>query len=232
MQIFSFLFVIALSSFQINFDHREAYDSIDIHQLWMECKLDSIVPFNIFNIAFLGYNKIENLKKKNLLTIVDYSLPSTEKRFFVIDLANKKLLFKCLVAHGKNSGDNIASSFSNDPRSLKSALGFYITAETYSGKHGYSLRLDGLEKNINDNARSRDIVIHGARYISETFVKQYGRLGRSWACLAVPSEISKELIDTISNGSCLFIYADDKFYRENSTFFHSPGGDVRKVEIH
>ena len=218
MQIFSFLFFIIISSSQINHDHEVSSDSLDVRLLWVDCKLDSVISFEIFNTAYLGFRQIENLKKKNLITIIDYSLPSTEKRLFVIDLENKNLLYECMVAHGKNSGDNMASSFSNDPSSLKSSLGFYRTAETYSGKHGYSLRLDGLEKNINDNARLRDIVIHGARYISETFIKQYGRLGRSWGCLAVPSDISKELIDTISNGSCLFIYADDKSYRENSTF--------------
>ncbi len=218
MQIISFLFFIIISSSQINYDYNQSYDSIDVRQLWLDCRLDSVMPFKIFNTAYLGFSHIENLKKKNLITIIDYSLPSTEKRLFVIDLENKNLIYECLVAHGKNSGGNIASSFSNDPRSLKSSLGFYKTAETYSGKHGYSLRLDGLEKNINDNARSRDIVIHGAIYISEIFIKQNGRLGRSWGCLAVPSGISKELIDKISGGSCLFIYGEDKFYKENSTF--------------
>jgi|SRR5664279_1993045 len=218
MQILGFLFLITISSFQINFDHKEASDSTSIHQLWLDCKLDSVISYNVFYTACQGFNKMGNLKNKNLLTVIDYSLPSTEKRLFVVDLQNKELLFKCLVAHGKNSGENIANSFSNDPRSLKSSLGFFVTAETYNGKHGYSLKLDGLEKNINDNARSREIVIHGAAYVSEKVAAQAGRLGRSWGCLAVPVEISKDLIDKISHGSCLFIYADDKFYQENSTF--------------
>ncbi len=193
-------------------------DSTEIHKLWTDCRLDGVVQFNVFAMALRGYKKIENLKKKNLITIIDFSLPSTEKRLFVIDLQNKKLLFNCLVAHGKNSGENFATSFSNDPQSLKSSLGFFLTAETYTGKNGYSLRLDGLEKNINDNARTREIVIHGADYVSEKFIKQYGRLGRSWGCPSVPLDILKELVDKISNGSSLFIYADDKFYRENSVF--------------
>jgi hypothetical protein len=218
MQIISLLFLITISTSQINIDHKEVSDSIDSHQLWIDCKLEGVLSFEVFNTAYLGYRRIENLRKKNLITIIDYSLPSTGKRLFVIDLENKILLFNCLVAHGKNSGENIANSFSNDPRSLKSSLGFFKTAETYNGENGYSLKLDGLEKNINDNARAREIVIHGAEYVSERYVIKYGRTGRSWGCPAVPVEISKDLIDKISNGSCLFIYADDKYYKENSTF--------------
>jgi L,D-transpeptidase catalytic domain len=193
-------------------------DSAEIHRLWTDCRLEGVMQFKVFNMALSGYKKIENLKKKNIITIIDFSLPSTEKRLFVIDLENKKILFNCLVAHGKNSGENYATSFSNDAQSLKSSLGFFITSETYTGKNGYSLRLDGLEKNINDNARTREIVIHGADYVSEKFIKQYGRLGRSWGCPSVPPDILNELVDKISNGSCLFIYADDKYYRENSVF--------------
>jgi hypothetical protein len=218
MQIISLLFLISISFSHINYDHKEVSDRIDIHQLWIDCKLDGVLSFEVFNTAYKGFSRIKNLRKNSLITVIDYSLPSTEKRLFVIDLANKILLYNCLVAHGKNSGENIANSFSNVPRSLKSSLGFFVTAETYNGENGYSLKLDGLEKNINDNARTREIVIHGAEYVSEKYIKQYGRLGRSWGCLAVPPEILKELVGKISNGSCLFIYADDKFYRENSTF--------------
>lgn len=218
MQILGFLFFITISTSQINFDHKEVSDSTNIHQLWIDCKLDGVLNFEVFNTAYKGYSRIENLRKKNLITIIDYSLPSTKKRLFVIDLENKNLLYNCLVAHGRNSGENFANSFSNDPRSLKSSLGFFVTAETYNGENGYSLKLDGLEKNINDNARTREIVIHGADYVSEKYIIKYGRLGRSWGCLAVPPEILKELVGKISNGSCLFIYADDKFYKENSIF--------------
>jgi len=187
-------------------------------QLWLECKLDGRIAFNIFNIAVSGSHLIENRGKKNIITIIDFTKPSTEERFFVIDLEHKELKYNCYVAHGRNSGDDYAKSFSNDSESLKSSLGFYLTAETYSGVHGYSLKLDGLEKNINDKARRREIVIHGAEYVSDEFIKKYGRLGRSWGCPALPINISKEIIDLISGGSCLFIYGDDKYYKANSVF--------------
>jgi hypothetical protein len=187
-------------------------------QLWLECNLEGRITFNIFDIAVTGSHLIENRGKKNIITIIDFTKPSTEERFFVIDLEHKELKYKCYVAHGRNSGDDYAKSFSNDSESLKSSLGFYLTAETYSGVHGYSLKLDGLEKNINDKARRREIVIHGAEYVSDEFIKKYGRLGRSWGCPALPVNISKEIIDLISGGSCLFIYGDDKYYKANSVF--------------
>lgn len=190
----------------------------DINQLWIECQLKGVIPYNIFNTAVLGYRRTENIKRKNLITIIDFSRPSTEERLLVIDLENKKVRYKCFVAHGKNSGENYAKSFSNQDESLMSSLGFYLTGETYTGENGYSLRLNGLEKGINDHARAREIVIHGAAYVSKEFIDKYGRLGRSWGCPALPPEVTKEIIDLISGGSCLFIYADDVFYKENSTF--------------
>lgn len=192
----------------------------EVNQLWIDCHLKGVVPFDVFNTAILGYRKIDNIRKKGILTIIDFSKPSTEKRFYVIDIENKRLIYRCLVAHGKNSGDIYAKDFSNKMESLKSSLGFYLTGETYMGDHGYSLRLVGLEKGINDNARVREIVIHGAEYVSEDFIRKYGRLGRSWGCPALPPELSKEIIDKISEGSCLYIYGDDKFYRENSAFLN------------
>jgi hypothetical protein len=211
--------MITLSSYAPSNNGRDGgVDSTGIRQLWLDCRLKDVLNFEVFDKAILGYNQIGNLKNKNIITIVDFSLPSTEERLFVIDIANRKLLYKCLTSHGKNSGKNFATSFSNEPESLKSSLGFFITAETYNGKHGYSLKLDGLEKGINDNARAREIVIHGADYVSEKYIKQVGRLGRSWGCLALPPDILKEVVAKISNGSCLFIYADDKYYEENSTF--------------
>ena len=198
--------------------YKTETEKTDIRRLWLSCKLENSVSFEIFKTAIEGYRQIDRIKKKEIISIVDFTKPSTEKRFFVIDLANKKLLYNCYVAHGKNSGENYAKNFSNEPESLMSSIGFYLTSETYSGKHGYSLRLDGLEQGINDNARNREIVIHGAKYVSETFIKTYGRLGRSWGCLALPIEISKEIIDEISDGSCLFIFGNDNYYKEHSVF--------------
>jgi hypothetical protein len=190
----------------------------DIHTLWLDCKLGSILSFKVFDTALTGYSHTEKIRKKNLITIIDFSKPSTDRRCYVIDLDNRKLLYHCFVAHGKNSGDNFAKSFSNEPESLKSSLGFFLTAETYTGKNGYSLRLDGLEKNINDNARSREIVIHGADYVSQEFIDKHGRLGRSWGCPALPPEISKDVIDKIAKGSCLFIFGKNDSYFVNSAF--------------
>jgi L,D-transpeptidase catalytic domain len=198
--------------------NKPQIEDINIHQIWLDCKLEQEMSFEIFNAAFSGFQEIDNLNKKDIISIIDFSKPSTVKRFFVIDLQKKKLIYNCLVAHGKNSGENYAESFSNRPESLKSSLGFFLTAETYYGAHGYSLRLEGLEKGINNNARARELVIHGAKYVSDTFIKKCGRLGRSWGCPALPVEISKEIIDKISGGSCLFIYADDINYKANSSF--------------
>jgi len=194
----------------------------DIHKLWQECSLEGELPFEIFSSAVIGYNQIADIKKKNILTIIDYSKPSTEERFFVVDLDKKILLYKCLVAHGKNSGENFATIFSNQSESLKSSLGFFITAETYEGDNGFSLKLDGLEKGINDSARFREIVIHGAGYVSKKFIDENGRLGRSWGCPALPVEVSKEIIDFISEGSCIFIYAADSLYKASSTLYNLP----------
>jgi hypothetical protein len=133
-------------------------------------------------------------------------LSSNSKRLWVIDLATNTILFQSLVAHGRNTGEEFAKSFSNSAQSFKSSLGFYATGEIYSGKHGMSLRLDGLEKGINDNARSRGVVVHGANYVSNSFIKNNKRLGRSQGCPALPEELSKEIINVIKDKSCLFIY--------------------------
>jgi hypothetical protein len=196
--------------------NSQSIKNSDIKKLWTDCGLENLLELKIFDVAITGFGKINNIKKKDIITIIDFSKVSTEKRCFVIDLKNRKLLYYCLVAHGKNTGENSAKSFSNQSGSLKSSLGFFLTAETYNGGNGYSLKLEGLEKGINDQARKREIVIHGAEYVSNSFIKKYGRLGRSWGCPALPLESSKEIIDTISKGSCLFIYAADDYYLKNS----------------
>lgn len=173
-----------------------------------------------FTTALTGYERLREkdvLKQGALLTIIDFSLPSTEERMAVYDVVQNKVLVTSLVAHGRNSGGNMATSFSNVPQSYQSSLGFYRTAETYQGKHGYSLRLDGLEKGLNDRARERAIVMHGADYATTSFAKQHGRLGRSFGCPAVPTENSEEIINIIKGGHLLFIYGNGAEYATLST---------------
>jgi len=167
----------------------------------------ALPTFDSFEKAMDGFTKLKEkgIIKKSILTIIDFNLPSSEKRLWVIDMNTSSILFHTLVAHGKNSGDLYANSFSNQSESLKSSLGFYRASESYIGAHGVSLRLDGLEKNKNDNARDRAVVIHGADYVSTTFIKNHSRLGRSFGCPALPSEFTVKIINTIKNNSCLFI---------------------------
>jgi hypothetical protein len=146
------------------------------------------------------------MASNKIITIIDFSLPSTARRLWTINMVTGEILFNTLVAHGKNTGQNIAEKFSNIPQSYQSSLGFYLTDQVYTGKHGHSLRLKGLEKNINDKAWERAIVIHGADYVSESFIKAHGRLGRSHGCPAIPPELTDDFIRTIKEGSLLFIY--------------------------
>ena len=160
-------------------------------------------------MAVAGYQKLRSLGKlANLqyLTIADFSKPSNEERLFIIDMQLMQVVVKSLVAHGRNSGTKMAHQFSNQLSSFQSSLGFYVTAEVYNGKHGLSLKLDGLQKGLNDKARERAVVIHGADYVSESFIKQNKRLGRSQGCPAVPVEMNEKIINAIKDKSCLFIY--------------------------
>ena len=191
------------------------YQRLLLTSLYTECELTDKLDYNVFKSAMDGYNSIEATNKK-LLSIIDYSKPSTEKRLFIIDVENRKLLYNTLVAHGKKSGYVNATKFSNKYGSHKSSLGFFRTGNSYYGKRGYSLQLEGLEKGINDNVRSRGIVIHGANYVDERFVGGNGVIGRSWGCPAVSKKLSKEIINLLKGGSLLYIYADDELYRENS----------------
>jgi hypothetical protein len=168
------------------------------------------------DLALEGYKKLENNLKNPLLTVIDFSLPSTEKRLWIIDIKKQEILLNTVVSHGRNSGMLMAEKFSNMPESYQSSLGFYKTAETYQGKHGYSLRLDGLEKGFNDQARNRAIVIHGADYAREEVAKTTGRLGRSLGCPALPTELSAKVIDIIKEGSLIFIYGNDPNYINQS----------------
>lgn len=168
-----------------------------------------------FNYAWKGYQKLleENkLSRTGYLTICDFSQSSRQKRLYIIDVVNRQLITNTYVAHGKNSGGEYATRFSNKPESLQSSLGFYITAQTYIGEHGLSLRVNGVDPGYNDKALARTIVIHGAAYVDAARVKAGMYMGRSWGCPAVPQKESGTIITTIKNGTCLFIYHPGKAY--------------------
>ena len=186
-------------------------------QLYEDIQLEGVVNYTAFEYAYAGYNKID-VRNKEIMTLIDFSKPSTEERFFVFDMYNKKLLFSTYVSHGKRSGENYATSFSNKPGSRKSSPGFFVTENSYySGRNGYSLILNGLEKGINDKARKRSIVIHGADYCDPSLIES-GRLGRSFGCPALPIDIYKPIIDAIKDGTLLYIYTNDKDYLTKSRF--------------
>lgn len=177
------------------------YNSIDANNFAMP-QLES------FTIALEGFHKLQEQGKisKNILTLIDFSLSSNTKRLWIIDMTTNTILQHSLVAHGRNTGNEFANSFSNLPESYKSSLGFYATGEVYQGKHGLSMRLDGLDKGMNDNARARAVVMHGADYVEESFIKNHSRLGRSLGCPAIPNALTKEIISLIKDKSCLYIY--------------------------
>jgi L,D-transpeptidase-like protein len=172
----------------------------------------------VFTMALKGMAKLIKTRhiKDNLLAIVDFSQPSNAKRLYVIDLNTSQLVYNTYVAHGMKTGKLNAVSFSNKQSSNKSSLGFYVTGETYNGSNGYSLRLQGMEKGINDGAMRRGIVIHGADYVCEGLIESQGYIGRSWGCPAVAPEVSQPLIDLLKDGSCLFIYHPTSAYTSRS----------------
>ncbi len=164
------------------------------------------------------------VRRDDLLTVIDYSLPSSQPRLFIFDLAKRKLLFRELVAHGRSSGGDRASFFSNESGSLATSLGLFVTGDTYVGGNGYSLRLRGLEEGINDMALDRAIVMHGASYVSRAAIKALGRLGRSWGCPAVRKEIARKVIDTVRGGSPVFAYYPEQEWLAHSAFLPKKGG--------
>jgi hypothetical protein len=172
---------------------------------------EASLDFDVYKKAIIGYYNLKSNFKvssdKQILSIVDFSKPSSKKRLWIVDLGSKKLLYHTLVAHGRGSGGLMATNFSNTAESHQSSLGFYVTDDTYFGKHGLSLRLNGLDKGSNTNALSRAIVVHGADYVSERFVNQNGYLGRSHGCPALPVELTSEIIKTIKGKTALFIYS-------------------------
>ena len=187
----------------------------EIDKVYNETGLEPIMQKDIFRMAMTGYSKIDP-NKDTLLSIIDFSKPSTDKRFYLIDLANRALIYHTYTSHGVNTGEDMALAFSNKEGSRQSSLGFYLTAETYEGKHGTSLKLDGVERGFNHRARKRYIVIHSADYVTESFINENGRLGRSWGCPALPPDLTQSIIEQIKEGSVLFIYGDDENYLSKS----------------
>ncbi len=179
---------------------------------------------NVYNLAIKGLRKLEaegKLQNLNIVTIVDYSQSSNKKRLYVIDLIHKKLLFNTYVAHGRKTGEEFAKTFSNCDGSYQSSLGFYVTDQTLIGSHtGFALTLNGVEKGFNDNACRRAIIMHAADYVSESFIKKNGRLGRSLGCPALPPELNKPIIEIIKGGTCLFLYNPDPIYMCQSTLLN------------
>lgn len=190
---------IAISSFDSNAEN--AYKNLNVNHF-------DLPNFDSFKEALNGFYSLKErgLIQKDILTLVDFSLSSNVKRLWVIDLSTNTILYQSLVAHGKNTGEEFANNFSNTNSSYKSSLGLYLTGETYNGKHGMSLKLDGLEKGVNDNARARGVVMHSADYVSNAFIQNHKRLGRSQGCPAIPAELLDGIVSTIKNKSCFYIY--------------------------
>jgi hypothetical protein len=178
----------------------------------------------VFQLAIKGLRKLESagkIRNSGILTIVDFSQSSKKKRLYVIDLLHKTLLFNTYVAHGRNSGEEFAQHFSNVSGSYMSSLGFYVTKQEISGSSvGLSLILDGVEKGFNDNALRREIIIHGAAYATENFIRKTGRLGRSFGCPALPPDLIKPVVETIKEGTCFFIYHKNDQYISHSSLLN------------
>ncbi|MFA0962222.1 murein L,D-transpeptidase catalytic domain family protein [Roseivirga sp. BDSF3-8] len=193
-----------------------------LQSIYRRLNLDSAnLPYDVFRMGMIGHYNLRMegaLGDRDILTLIDFTQSSCDKRFYTLDLDSMKILFNTYVAHGRNSGGNFASSFSNLSGSNQSSLGFFVTAETYTGSKGYSMRLDGQEAGINDKVRERAVVMHEAKYVSEDWISKYGRLGRSLGCPALPEGISRTVIDSIKNGTTLFAYYNDSTYLNASRY--------------
>lgn len=198
----------------------EVTNSVSVYRMMYDkIGLAGHVSYHAFEQAVRGYSRITD-RTKNVIALIDFSKPSTEERLFVIDMDTHRILHRSHVAHGRNSGDNYATSFSNRPGSHQSSLGFFLTGDTYQGRNGYSMLLHGLEQGINDKARERAVVVHPSAYANPSVAKSAGRLGRSFGCPALPQALSKDIIDTIKGGAVMFIYANDSEYAANSRYIN------------
>jgi hypothetical protein len=178
---------------------------------------------NVLRLAVTALSCAVNtgdLAAPRTLTVIDYSLPSVEPRLWVFDVASGALLFKELVAHGRNTGDNMATQFSDTLNSRQTSLGLFVARDTYVGSNGYSLRLDGLEPGFNGRARERAIVMHGAPYVDKSLAKSQGRIGRSWGCPALREAVARNVIDTVRGGGVIFSYYPDETWLNSSRFLN------------
>lgn len=207
--------------------------TVNAFNLPLACKINGEIPTlsgsaqnlnpHILDLAIKAYSCAQKAGYKDprqIISIIDYTLPSTQKRLWVIDLQTRQVIFNTLVAQGKYTGGLLARYFSDRPESKKSSLGLFLTDGTYVGHDGYSLRIQGLEPGFNDKAEQREIVIHGAWYVSESFARRAGRIGLSWGCPAVPKEVVTPLINTVKNGTLLFSYYPDPTWLAKSRFLH------------
>ncbi len=199
-------------------DSKEIVFTNYMNDLYQDAGLkEADLSLPVFEKALVGFFNLKSNhqlnRDKEILTVVDFTKSSSTKRMWIIDLKNRALLLNTYVAHGQGSGEDLATAFSNTAESHQSSLGFYVTNETYLGKHGLSLRLDGQDRGSNDLARNRAIVVHGAPYVSEHFIKQTGRLGRSFGCPAIPVELTNQVISIIKDKTCLFINGNSDNYQ-------------------
>ncbi|MFY0642901.1 MAG: murein L,D-transpeptidase catalytic domain family protein [Bacteroidia bacterium] len=197
-------------------DEFSRYTSLVYHHLSFD---KDTLDYEVLHKALKGYTYLkatDQLENDRYLTVIDFTQYCNDKRLWVIDLQEKKVIFNELVAHGRRSGSSFANTFSNQHRSNKSSLGFYITGGTYQGRNGLSLKLNGIEKRFNSNAFSRGIVIHGANYVNNRFVDNNERIGRSFGCPAVDAKVNRELVSILKGGSCLFVYHSSPYYNAQS----------------
>jgi hypothetical protein len=195
----------------INKEAISLYEEMDLKKFGLGKKA--------FEYAWRGYQYLLNkgkLDNPEVISICDFSQSSRKRRLYIIDVEEKKILLNTFVAHGRNSGGEYARSFSNNPESHKSSLGFYVTRSTYYGEHGLALKIDGLERGFNDRANARNIVIHGSEYVGSGYLRENKFNGRSFGCPAVPAQVTDDVINIIKNGSCLFIYHPSKNYLTRS----------------
>ena len=207
----------------VEIDVRKTFEEkvVELYETF-SLKNTTMPQLPVFQKAIQGYMKLDKAGKVSnpLLTVIDFNLSSKKKRMWILNMDTQEVVYNTLVAHGKNTGLEFARNFSNKPNSHQSSLGFYLTGETYYGKNGLSLFIDGMEKDFNSKARERYVVIHGADYAEPEFINRVGRLGRSYGCPAVPNKIAKDLINKIKGKSVVYIHKNDKKYLETSSYIN------------